>query len=402
MAIDVVLADAPAPHLLEPQWLQLEAQAEGSFFTSWSWIGCWLQGLGPAMKPMLLRATRDGQVVGLALLVHRRHRRLKVFPASSLTLHATGKLDEDAITIEHNGLLTHHVDSERIAAAMYRHLLNGAAGWDDIGLPGLPARPDLGAPLASDLVLRERTKNFYLVDLDAVRRRDGDYVGVLSSNTRNQIRRSIKVYEKLGPLQLTEAKDTRSALDFLAGLKVLHERRWAALGKAGAFSNRTFESFHSRMIDAAFPCGAVQLLRVQAGPHVVGYLYNFVYRGRVHFYQSGFDYDLVPNNGRPGIVTHTLSVCHNAQLGHQFYDFMAGDTQYKRSLSTHEETMVWITVHRNTLAFQLESALRLIKRRLVKSPVVPRSADTAASTVSSSTLGNPAPQMAESVNRPRI
>jgi CelD/BcsL family acetyltransferase involved in cellulose biosynthesis len=386
VTIDVALVNAPAPHLLEAQWRQLETQAEGSFFTSWSWIGCWLKGLAPNTKPMLLRATRNDQVVGLALVVHRRNRRLTVFPSSSLTLHATGNPDEDAITIEHNGFLIHHADSDGITASMYQHLLRRTADWDEVVLPGLPARPKLGMPLASDLVLRERTKSSYVVDLQAVRGRDGDYVSILSSNTRNQIRRSIKTYEKLGPLQLTEAKDVPTAMAFLAELKVLHEKRWAALGKVGAFSNPTFESFHVRLVEAAFPSGAVQLLRVQAGPHVVGYLYNFVFRGRVHFYQSGFDYDLVQNNSRPGIVTHTLSVGHNARLGHRIYDFMAGDTQYKRSLSTNEETMVWVNVHRKTAAFWLENSLRFIKRRVFKTPIPAQAADPAAFTAASITL----------------
>lgn len=66
-SLTIDLATAPPWVELEPLWLQLEAQADCSFFTSWAWIRCWLRGLDPQMRPLLLRATRGNQVVGLAL-----------------------------------------------------------------------------------------------------------------------------------------------------------------------------------------------------------------------------------------------------------------------------------------------------------------------------------------------
>jgi hypothetical protein len=107
----------------------------------------------------------------------------------------------------------------------------------------------------------------------------------------------------------------------------------------------------------------MQLLRVQAGPHDVGYLYSFVHRGRVLFYQSGFDYDLLKTHGRPGLATHVMSVQHNAGLGRDTYDFLAGTARYKLSLASGEAPMVWTAVHRKTPAFWLEEALRSAKRR---------------------------------------
>jgi CelD/BcsL family acetyltransferase involved in cellulose biosynthesis len=81
-------------------------------------------------------------------------------------------------------------------------------------------------------------------------------------------------------------------------------------------------------------------------------------------YQSGFDYELLrQTDGRPGLVTHTLAVSHNARLGHDTYDLLAGTAQYKASLASSQESMVWAEVHRITLAFRLEEALRDAKRR---------------------------------------
>ena len=53
-----------------------------------------------------------------------------------------------------------------------------------------------------------------------------------------------------------------------------------------------------------------------------------------------------------------MSVLHNAQLGHDVYDFLAGEAQHKRSLSTNEETVTWVGLHRQSTAFMVEEPLR--------------------------------------------
>ena len=78
-----------------------------------------------------------------------------------------------------------------------------------------------------------------------------------------------------------------------------------------------------------------------------------------------------------------MSVLHNTQLGHDVYDFLAGEAQYKRSLSTNEETVTWVGLHRRSTAFTVEEVLRHAKRRLFRtmqvrsSPVGPTAAAAA-------------------------
>lgn len=324
---------------------------------------CWLRGLNEQAQPQLLRATRGAEVVGLALWVSHRGTRLGFVPSRCLYLHATGDPQQDEITIEHNGLLTHRSDRTQVEAAMYEHLLRATKGLDQLRLPGLSPSSSLTGLLLDTMVVRETPRPSYIVDLNDVRQRDNDYLAMLSSNTRQQIRRSIKAYEKLGPLTLIEAPDLDAALEYLAALRRLHERRWATKGEAGSFANPGFAGFHEQLIRTGFALGHIQLLRVCAGPHDIGYLYGFVHRARVLFYQSGFDYDLIQSHSRPGVVSHTLSVQHNAKMGHDTYDFLAGAAQYKLSLASRQECMVWTVVHRKTLAFRLEDALRSAWRR---------------------------------------
>ncbi|MEO8153947.1 MAG: GNAT family N-acetyltransferase [Rhizobacter sp.] len=375
-ALTVTLREAPPVAQLETQWRQLEAHADASFFTTWSWIGCWLDGLEPHHHVQLLHATRGGQTVGLGLLIAHDGKRLKLLPSRGIYLHATGDTAQDELAVEHNGLLLHRDAAEEIEQAMYAHLMALSQPWDRLELPGLSRQQALdNLARKHNSVVREESRPSYYVDLEAVRQRGSNYLGMLSASTRSQIRRSLKAYGELGSVTLTEAQDLDTALHYLDQLEVLHQRHWLARGKPGAFANPVFNEFHQRQITDGFAHGHVQLLRVQAGSHDIGYLYNFVHRGQVLFYQSGFDYALIAKHGRPGLVAHALGIQHNAQLGHTAYDFLAGDTRYKHSLSSGVVPMAWVTVHRDTWSFRLEDRLRRIKRQLM-SRTMPSAEDT--------------------------
>src|SRR3954466_1733866 len=71
---------------LEALWRDLEGRADGSFFTSWSWIGAWLATRAAQVRK-LITGQAGGQVVGLAILTPAR-RRHGPWPRRVLALHA--------------------------------------------------------------------------------------------------------------------------------------------------------------------------------------------------------------------------------------------------------------------------------------------------------------------------
>ena len=56
---------------LSKDWRDLEARADGGFFLSWDWIGCWLATIGNDV--MLLEGRLDGRAQGSPLRHSRRH-----------------------------------------------------------------------------------------------------------------------------------------------------------------------------------------------------------------------------------------------------------------------------------------------------------------------------------------
>ena len=369
-ALTVTLGECPELSELEAQWQGLENESMPSFFTSWRWIGPWLRRLEPYRRPHLLRATCNRRVVGMGFFVPKRSFRLRLLPSRCLHLHATGVGHHDDICIEHNGLLVKQVGAAQIEAAMFSFLCSPQHGWDQIHFPRLSVVPSLQYLRAPEVVIRHESDVAYFVDLAALRESGGNYLNQLSQNTRSQIRRCNKEYASLGAVTLTAAKDAQQAMQFFDRLKNFHQRTWKARGAPGAFANTLFDDYHVQLIDRGFSCGEVQLLRIHAGEHDIGYLYNFVYRGRVLCYQSGFNYDLIQKNNHPGLAAHALAIQYYADSGLEIYDFLAGAARYKHQLASNTYPMTSVSIHRNTISLRLEAEWRRIKKKLFVAPII--------------------------------
>ena len=335
------------------------------FFLGWPWIGGWLRTCdGPCY---FLRARVAGRCAGLALLgagvAVRYHGLLRVL---TLHLNASGNETQDVITIEYNDILADadHAPAVRRAwldqLLRLRHLPDGRR-FDAVAWRGAlaPAALDILGKIAWPWrIIAEAPTAF--VDLAAIRSSGRPYLDHLSANTRRQVRRAMAMYEEhYGPLRLDVAGDVAEALAFFHAAGELHQARWEPRGKPGAFAYPFYVRFHERLITEGLPEGVVELVRVCAGEVPIGYLYNFLYRGRVYYYFSGFRYE-ADNRLKPGLVSHTLCIERHLARGMDVYDFMAGDNRYKTSLGQPGPKMIAVAIERPTALLQLESRLRHI------------------------------------------
>src|SRR5665647_2109277 len=200
----------------------------------------------------------------------------------------------------------------------------------------------------------EFSKPYFWVDLEGMRPDQGEYLNALSRNTRQQIKRSMKLYEEKGQLELTLAGSEEQALSYLDQLKQLHQAYWNKKGYAGAFSTEFTNDFHRNMVTNGFANNQIQLIKVTAGEATVGILYNFMNQNRVCNYQAGLVYDMNPKL-KPGLVCHALAIEMNIAMGNKSYDFLMGENQYKRSLSTQEDMMHWLTLRQPKTRFYIEN-----------------------------------------------
>ncbi len=349
--IEVGLMDIVDIPALGELWRDLQTRSRHSFFTSWGWIGCWLSHLPAEIRPQLLYAGYSGKIMGLGVLVRRRLRKYKMFPVNRLILHATGNPRYDQLTIEYNGILADNGMSREVVRKCLE-FLRKKTDVDELLLSGLDENNEL-LHLNSAAIQQTRLiakQPGYFIDLNKLRNEGRDYLAAIGANTRYQVKRSLREFEKYGRLDIAIAETADQAVGFLIELKKLHQIYWRKKGHPGAFANDFFEKFHRSLIASRFAHGEIQFIKTTTGSQTIGYLYNFIKDGHVYNYQSGFDYG-ADKKLKPGMVSHYSAIQYNLARGACIYDFLGGDSQYKRSLATESTTLTWALMRFNRSAF---------------------------------------------------
>jgi hypothetical protein len=332
-----------------------------SFFLTLDWTETWIEIFGKQFLPEFIIFWDSEVVVGICMVVKRTVRYGPV-PVRIIYFNASGEDEADGTCIEYNNLLALPGYEGKVGEALGKFVRKYE--WDEIHCNGFMAGPALDA-LSENLgdVLRiDSVRSSRYIDLCALRSSGKDYIATLGSSTRSLIRRNFRHYETGGELIVRLAADSEAALKMLGELADLHQERWISLGKPGAFSSDRFRLFHETLIRRTFGSGAIQLFQVQAGNKTLGYLYNFVHAGRVYFYQSGFNYS--DKQLSPGLVVHACAIKKCIDQGLMEYDFLAGDSQYKRSLSGNQRDLNWAILQRRNWKMRTIVYLRKGKRFL--------------------------------------
>lgn len=348
-----------------PAWWSSLYRSAGnaSIFLSSDWIDTWLEIHGSGFRGCWVRWEHQGDVVGgVLLLTGRTDDRGVGF--RSVFLNATGKARERAPLAEYNDVLFMRGFEEPIALDLASFLCGlhwdrfYASGYEDDGvISRLVAR--LPA-IATDI----DSKPAPYVDMEALR--PGAFECSAGTNTRSQIRRCRRLYEEMfGAVAVTRAESLDEAMEFFAQMGALHNARWEAKGVVGSFATKSLVEFHCRLMPRLWEHGAVDMIRVSAGKKAIGFVYNFLAHGKVYFFQSGFAYE-ADGKLKPGLLTHALVIDYYRAQGLREYDFMAGDAQYKRSLTKDQRVLHWTIVHRGGLYTRAFLFVRKLKGMIGK------------------------------------
>ncbi|WP_019625800.1 GNAT family N-acetyltransferase [Thioalkalivibrio sp. ALJT] len=346
-------------------WPALDIREPGVPFLTYAWFDCLRQAAGGRVRAEPVQVTGPAGQAAFAALYRRRALRSRVIPVRVVHLNETGDASYDRLTLEHNGLAGQAGRGPQALHELLRDLLQQDPGWDEFSLGWLAATRWTGLePALEGLDLRPVVadrKAFHYVDLQGMSGPD-DYLAGLSRNTRYQIRRAMRGYGGEAALKVEPAASVEQALEWFRAMVNWHQAEWNARGKPGAFSDRFMRDFHECLIARGTTDGLAQVLRVQGADGPVGYLYNLAAGDYVCNYQSGFRYRDDPKL-KPGLVCHALAIGRAAALGFARYDFLMGDSQYKRSLGNGQGEMVQVRLQRPRWRFRLERVLRRLVRR---------------------------------------
>lgn len=306
--------DDPA---LPTAWDALAA-ARGSPFLRWSWAGC--LAVHRYADPWLLTVREADTTVGLAVLGRTRSAL-----GTTLHLNETGDPAADALFVEHNGVVSAPGREAGMLAALFGVARNRVvlSGVDDAWLAAARGAGGVSTP--------PQTRMAPFVRLDAP--------GALSRNTRAQLARSDR---STGAPTVERAATVGEALAFLEAMLPWHFATWQARGVASGLASAPVQAFLREVLRRGVPCGDVEMLRVCAGPRVLGYLFNLRAGRHVAAYASGFDYAGAGPHEKPGLSCHAAAIAQARRDGALEYDFLAGDARYKRSLANDTRALHWL------------------------------------------------------------
>ncbi len=350
---------------LQSDWEKLEVEAGATVFLSWKWIGTWLAVFQPEAE--IIRVYHLNRVVGMAVLVESKQIRHKVLQVKTLNLHQTGNSHLDQIWIEYNGLLCKKGFELTAFKAVISFLKDKRPSWDELSLSGLDSGLAEQYVQVANLESYEYWRTpYYGVDLEKVRHAESTnsgYLQQISKNSRYQIQRSRRQYQKRGEIRIERPENIEQALDVFGSIAPNHIRRWGAeVGQSG-FVNPKFVQFHRTYIERCWPFG-VDLVVVKAGSTPIATFYNLIHGKTVYFYLCGLKLE-GDNRFKPGLLGHVLSIQDYARKGFHYYDFMGGEARYKESLGCCQGELVQISLQRNRLKLKLEHVARRVREKLI-------------------------------------
>lgn len=344
---------------LSTQWKSLENEANCSFFLTWGWIGPWLDACKEKLPMRVLRVKHEEKLVALAIFSEETLKRAKAIPFKAWIMNSSLSNHCNMI-IEHNGLLVIQEYARAVYSVFHQYFSNYQQDVDEVVIPYINQETlliDEKLPLNLWLEETDCYTSPY-VDIEQFKKKNHDYLNSLSRNTRYQIRKTIKLYQSIGEISIIQASSKIEHWHYFEELKALHQAYWVKKGKQGSFANTIWEEFHKSVILNNWETNKIQLLKISVGDQVIGVIYSFVHNRQVNMIQTGFNYDLLPN-AKPGYLCHYLAILHNIKLGMAKYDFLAGDAQYKKSLSNQLTQQIVYRISKKNVKWKIE---RFVKR----------------------------------------
>jgi len=339
-----------------------------SFFTSWAWIDSWVSTFNQLVnenkkyKLKLVLIKKNKKIIAMLFCGIKDDYPFIPFFSKKAFLGATGIKKIDDIFIEKNNIL--FIDSEKLWTIDFKKLLS-SLNVQQLSIPGIDSdawsRVIDQLNINNDCVVINEMPT-YIVDLVRVRNNSCDFVSILSSNKRRQINRTIKYYGGVESLSIDSPSSLDEALIFFDELVQLHDIKWRKKQKKSSFSTEAVVLFHRQLIFESWGEGKICLYRVSKKDSVIGCLYGFISNNSFLFYQSAFSY-VADNKIKTGLICHSLLINNLAQGGLGEYDFLAGASQYKKSLSTGSYSMSWVDVYKYQWQCSLVKYLFNLKRR---------------------------------------
>ena len=323
-------------------------------------------------------------LVGLAPLLLRPGAGVGGVRLRRLEFMGTGEAEADEVCSDFQDIYSACGFEDQVAAAVWQCLQNERPHWDVAVFRNILDGSVLSrfmAPMARDAgcaSFRRPAGERFWVDLAA-----GNfdaYTDGLSKKKKKRIFYYRRRLEKEGGFVERRIESREEIPFFLSEIARLSRLRLGQKGMESAWQSAKFRRFHAVVAPRLFDLGWLDLRLWTKDGRTVAALYNFLYEGTIHYYQSGFDTEAF-GNVSPGLVT----ISHVIEWGFanklKRYDFLIGaEGSYKEDYGCTTEVAYDVTLYNTTLRGKVGRSLHAVKGVLSDYRVRARAAAAARAT----------------------
>lgn len=340
-----VIETLPAFNRLEANWNAVyDADPDAQFFLSWKWLAGWLVQISSPWLILGVKADKSADAPYVAFLPLRIQTKMAEARIHN-ELNMAGNFAAD-----YTGILCAPGVEHQVIPALARHLRQ--MNWARINLENIR----VSEPRIRLLLAHFPKANFQVNEISRVGKVDGidnnlcpfaalppdwsAYLETLSANTRQKIRRLLKLVDTTGEYRITQATPDTIERD-LNTLLQFWEVKWKP--RKGDLVHTLVRS-NRAMLTRSFGSGLLFLPTLWKDERPLAALATLIdERKRAFlFYMTGRDetFDGPP----PGMILHAYSIRYAIANGFTEYDFLRGNEPYKYSFGVKERRIRCVVV----------------------------------------------------------
>jgi CelD/BcsL family acetyltransferase involved in cellulose biosynthesis len=313
---------------LKEEWNNLAFEDPSStVFQTWEWnFNIWkhAQSRSEALSIILIRE-KNGNLVGIAPFYSYKR---SVFGFKIQIMEFLGKDLTD-----YRCIIARGPDNVQISTEILNWLNEKSKQWDIVDLhyiseesPIVKNYNALFQDFSFSTVLQQHNFCPYMtlyshVDL---------YENLYNPGLVKYLKRKIRKFEKDLNYKFLEVSNLSELDRYLNNLFDLHKKRRNQKLQLGTFRSKDKEKFFTSLSYDLFKKGWLKLLFLLVDDEEVACLYNFKFKNKIYFYQSGLDPNPKYSRYSLGYIIHYLALKEAVDNQIEEYDFLSGNEDYKQ------------------------------------------------------------------------
>ena len=361
-----IIKDAKAFHALQEEWNPLlqRSSANGVYLT-FEYLSTWWNTYGDQFQLRILTARRGEQLLGIAPLAIGPGSGMIRRPLRHLTF--IGSLGDTAA--EFLDFIIEPSEESTVVIKFYEAIYDQLGReWDVLYLNLTPAQSPVLAqalPVISQYrgiaVTMDASPSPYL-PLPATW---PELLSAKSKNFKKQFNNHWNRLHKNHEVEVLRAGHEISIDDAFDALVALNSKRWG--GDALAFQSTRFNRFHRELAETFHQLGWLYFRIIKIDGEIAAARFDYVYNNKLWNIQGGWNPKLSHLSLGRLLIGMEIQWC--IEQGLTEYDFLAGESDYKRSWATDARTLLNVEVLNphswRALAFQ---EFRIVKNLLDPRP----------------------------------